>query len=277
MPRTRAKPTRDASPAPTLHGHELYTRPRYYDHAFRAHRRDLPYYVALAQRARGPVLELGAGTGRITLALLRAGVPVTAVDQSQSMLERARERASALPQSDQRRLELVQADLRSLRLRKRFALVLAPFNLLMHMYTRRDVEAALRSVHRHLSPRGRFAFDVLMPDLGVLRRPASRFYRCRPVFDPSDGQRYAYAEQFAYDPVAQVQTVSMHFQRLDRPSEERTTPLVLRFFFPQELSALLHYNGFSVVEQYGGWRGEPLNEDSESQVIVARPARTKPR
>ncbi|MEY4582596.1 MAG: hypothetical protein RL701_7299 [Pseudomonadota bacterium] len=258
-------------PSPALEGHGLYARPRYYDHAFRAHRRDVAHYVALAKRARGPVLELGAGTGRITLELLRAGVQVTAVDLSESMLERARERVQRLPAADQARLKLVHGDLRELRLRQKFSLVLAPFNLLMHMYTRRDVEAALQTVRTHLAPKATFAFDVLMPDLGVLRRDSARFYKCRPIFDPSDGHRYAYAEQFAYDAATQVQTVSMHFQRLDKPAIERTTPLVLRFFFPQELSALLHYNAFSVLRHEGDFAGEALSADSESQVLVARP------
>jgi SAM-dependent methyltransferase len=254
-------------------GHALYARPRYYDHAFRAHRRDIAHYVELALRARGPVLELGAGTGRITLPLLRAGVSVTAVDRSPAMLARARERADRLTSTERGRLELVEGDLCELRLRRKFALVLATFNLLMHMYTRRDVERALRRIHAHLTPRGRFACDVLMPDLGVLRRDSARFYRCRPIFDPSDGHRYAYAEQFAYDPSSQVQTVSMHFQRLDKPDVLRMTPLVLRFFFPQELLALLHYNGFEVLRHEGDFAGDPLAADSESQVIVARPTR----
>jgi SAM-dependent methyltransferase len=264
-----------SSPPDSERGHALYTRPRYYDHAFRAHRRDLSFYAELARRARGPVLELGAGTGRITFALLAAGAKVTAVDRAPAMLERARERAERLPAAQRERLQLVRADLRSLRLRQRFALVIAPFNLLMHMYTRRDLERALARVHAHLAPGGRFAFDVLAPDLGVLRRDPDRFYRCRPIFDPSDGQRYAYAEQFSYEPSSQLQTVNMHFQRLDRPSEERTTPLVLRFYFPQELLALLHYNGFHVLRHEGDFEGGALDWESESQVVVARAERRR--
>jgi SAM-dependent methyltransferase len=248
----------------------LYERPRYYDHAFRAHRKDVAFYLALAQQARGPVLELGAGTGRITLPLLRAGVAVTAVDQSAAMLERAAERVEKLTAAQRALLTLVRADLRELRLRKRFALVIAPFNLFMHLYTREDVEAALKTVRTHLKPGGRFAMDVLMPDLGVLRRDPARFYRCRPVFDPSDGHHHAYAESFDYAAVAQVQTVQMQFQRLDKPTVERTTPLSLRYFFPQELLALLHYNGFAVLEHFGDFNaGEPTS-DSEHQILITR-------
>jgi SAM-dependent methyltransferase len=248
----------------------LYDRPRYYDHAYRAHKRDLAFYVELARRARGPVLELGAGTGRVTLALLRAGVQVTAVDSSRTMLARAAERAQKLPAEQRARVTWAHGDLRRLRIGRRFALVIAPFNLLMHMYTREDFERALRGVRSHLSPKGVFACDVLMPDLGVLRRDKARFYRCRPVFDPSDGRRYAYAEAFDYDPAAQIQTVTMHFQRLDKPEVDRQTPLVLRYYFPQELGALFHYNGFSVLRHEGDFEGAAVSAASESQVIVAR-------
>lgn len=259
-------------------GHALYERPRYYDHAFRSHRRDVAYYVGLAKRARGPVLELGAGTGRITLALARAGVAVTAVDRSRHMLERARERAAALPHAQRARLQLLRADLRRLHLDRRFDLILAPFNLFMHMYTRADLERALLAIREHLVPGGKLAFDVLMPDLGVLRRDPSRYYRCRPVFDPSDGHRYAYAEQFDYDPVAQLQTVGMHFQRLDKPSEEHVITLMLRYYFPAELQALLHYNGFRVLSHRGDFAGAALDANCESQVVVAalaKPARPR--
>lgn len=262
---------------PAEHGHALYARPRYYDHAFRAHRRDVDYYVELARRARGPVLELGAGTGRITLALLKAGVRVTAVDRSASMLARLQERASLLPRAQRSRLQWVRADLRSLALEQRFELILAPFNLFMHMYTREDFEHALAAVRRHLRPSGKLAFDVLMPDLGVLRRDPSRFYRCRPIFDPSDGHHYAYAERFAYDPLQQLQTISMQFQRLDKPSEEREIVLVLRSFFPAELQALLHYNGLRVLSHHGDFAGEALTADSESQVLLATRAKTPSR
>jgi SAM-dependent methyltransferase len=271
---TRKRPTGPPPSAADPRGSRaLYERPRYYDHAFRRHRADIAFYRALAALSGGPVLELGAGTGRITLPLLRAGASVTAVDRSRAMLDRAAERALRLPSAARERLTLVQADLRCLRLRKRFALVLAPFNLFMHLYTRRDVEAALQRVAAHLSARGRFALDVLMPDLGVLRRDPARLYRCRPVFDPSDQHHYAYAESFAYDPVTQVQEVQMQFQRLDKPEVERTTPLSLRFYFPQELLSLLHYNGFQVIEHYGDFERAEPDAASEHQVIVARLAR----
>jgi SAM-dependent methyltransferase len=264
--------TRKAAPEDeTLRGSRaLYERPLYYDHAYKRHNHDLQFYVAQARKAHGPVLELGAGTGRVTLALARAGVSVVGLDQSRDMLAQARARIEREPQIVRDLIELRAGDLRSARLRRRFSLVIAPFNLFMHLYTRRDLERGLATVSAHLAPGGKFVFDVLVPDLGALRRDPARVYRCRPVYDPTDGKHHAYGESYAYDAVQQVQNVRMMFQRLDRPEIERTTPLSLRCYFPEELSALLHYNGFSVTARYGDFAGGPLTSESESQIIVAR-------
>lgn len=257
-------------------GHRaLYTRPQYYDHAYRAHRRDLAFYTQLALQSGGPVLELGAGTGRVTLALARAGVDVVGVDLSHDMLRHAQQRVSKLPKAARERVTLHRGDMRKLRLRRRFPLVIAPFNLFMHLFTREDLEQTLRTVQAHLTPRGRLAFDVLMPDLGALRRDPARVFRCRPIFDPSDGKRYAYGERFDYDAVQQIQRVRMMFQRLDAPEIDRTIPLSLRFYFPEELLTLLHYNGFVVEERFGDFERGVLSGYSDSQVIIARARRRR--
>ena len=56
----------------------------------------------------------------------------------------------------------------------------------------------------------------------------------------------------------------------DGQEEERIALLALRYFFPQELEALLHYNGFAIETMRGGFEGEPLDRYAESQVIVAK-------
>ena len=74
-----------------------------------------------------------------------------------------------------------------------------------------------------------------------------------------------------YDHVAQV----LHwtsYRRWHEGSEERTkiTRITLRYTFPQELAALLHYNGFTVVRRYGDWDGEPLTAASPRIIVVCR-------
>ncbi len=244
----------------------------YYDQVYRRRREDVEFYADLAERNRGPVLELGAGTGRVSFAIAERGVEVVAVDRMKPMLDRAKARLAATSPAIRERVSLVRGDLRKLRLSRKFPLVIAPFNVFMHLYTRQDVEGALATVRAHLRPKGQFVFDVLMPDLRALVRDPERYYPSRPIKNPSDGQRYAYGELFHYDAVSQVQLVSMVFTGKTAPF--KVSPLTQRQFFPAELDALLHYNGFEVLERYGEFDRSPLESESDSIISVCR-ARSK--
>lgn len=247
-----------------------YRDPRYYDHAYARYKADRDFYVALAERVGGPVLELGVGTGRLAIALADHGFEVVGVDRMAPMLERARERVAKKPRRVRERMTVLRGDIREVRLDRRFPLVIAPFNVLQHLYTREDVERALATVCAHLADEGRFALDVLMPDPVSLARDPQRFYKCRPTRHPRDGRRYGYEEAFLYDHDRQVQTTVMRFTALDDPDHRFLDQLPQRQFFPRELEALLHYNGLEVLSHDGGFGGEPIDEYTESQVVVAR-------
>src|SRR3954465_5597628 len=98
-------------------------------------RKDVPFWRQVARKAKGPVLELGCGTGRISLPLARAGVSVVGIDRSARMLERAARRLTALGRRQagrrRRRLRLVRGDIRALPFAAAgFNMVLAPYGIL---------------------------------------------------------------------------------------------------------------------------------------------------
>lgn len=251
---------------PELGSH--YDDARYYDHAYSRYKDDVAHYVTLAIALGGPVLELGVGTARIAMAVADRGIDLVGVDLAPNMLEQARARIAKKPKRIGARIELVEGDMRTLRLDRRFPLVMAPFNAFQHLHRRQDVEAALATVRAHLAPGGRLAFDVLMPDPESLTRSPRRWYKCKAITHPKDKRRYAYAEAFAYDHDSQVQVTSMRFTGHDEQEWVETLPQ--RQFFPRELEALLHYNGFLVERHDGGFSEERVDEYAESQVLVAR-------
>jgi SAM-dependent methyltransferase len=222
------------------------------------------------------VLELGAGTGRVALAIAKAGIEVVGIEPMASMLEQARQRLGRLPRATRDRMELRQGDLERLRLRRKFPLVIAPFNVWMHLYTREQIQRGFATVRHHLKPGGRFAFDVLLPDPISLARDPARAYRGGEVPHPRGGVRYRYSEYFSYEPLTQVETTVMDFEHPEKNNESFCTPLTQRQFFPAELEALLHYNGFTVESHTGDFDGKPITAATESQVLIARARRLSP-
>ncbi len=247
----------------------LYRDAGLYEQLYRSRKQDVRYYVELARRYGGPVLELGVGSGRIAVALAQAGVEVVGVDFAPDMLVRARAHLARLPNDVRARVTLKRGDMRRLTLGRRFALVIAPFNAFTHLFTRDDLELTLAGCRHHLRPDGRLAFDVPMPDLRALTQDPDRLYRCRPLLDRASGRRHRYAEASHYAALQQVRTVTMVLQH-DDGSVERAIPLAQRQFFPAELEALLHYNGFAIERRFGDFAFGPLADDSEIQAIVAR-------
>ena len=250
-----------------------YHDARYYDHAYSRYKPDLAFYVALAkERGGGPVLELGVGTGRVALAIAKEGVEVVGVDRMPTMLARFAERLAKAPKRVRERITVHEGDLRdlpALGLERRFPLVIAPFNVLQHVYSREDLERTLAGVRALLLDRGALALDVLMPDPASLARDPRRFFRCRPVTHPRDGRKYDYEESFQYDHELQIQTTTMRFTDREDRKSRFTDRLPQRQYFPRELEALLHYNGFRVIRQDGGFDEEPIDAWTESMVVIA--------
>jgi SAM-dependent methyltransferase len=245
-----------------------------YDYEYRRRRSDTTFYRNLARRLRAPwVLDLACGSGRLALPLARDGRTVVGLDLSHAMLVRCVARRARLGQAARQRLHLIEADMRRFALRQRFPLIVCAFNAFEHLYTRVDVAACLRAVRTHLAPGGRFAFDVQNPDLRWLTRDPDRHWGRTRFRHPKSGVRLEYTTNHIYDPISQIAVIRFHYRPVDGPQSDeppRSVLLTQRKFFPAELEALLAANGFSVEQRYGGFAGEPLLGDSESQVVIAR-------
>jgi SAM-dependent methyltransferase len=253
-----------------------YDDPSYYTKTYASRTRDVTYYVGLAVRSGGPVLEYGAGNGRVALPIARAGIEVVAVDLSQPMLQDLRARLASEPPAVRQRVKIVCGDMRSVRLRRRFPLVIAPFNVALHLYTRQEVESFLARVRAHLMPRGELVFDVSVPRPDDLNRDPERKYRAPRIRHPITGQLLRYAERFEYDAMRQLLLVTMEFTPEDG-GEPFSVPLTHRQFFPRELEALLHYNGFGELRYTADFSELPPDGDTDSLVVRCRLARARRR
>ncbi len=256
---------------------EHYEDAALYDHEYKRRRDDVRWYRALARKelgkpgTRATILELGCGTGRTLVPLARDGWRLVGVDLSADMLARCQAQLGRVAGAAAR-VELVRGDFRALRLGRRFPLVICPFNAFMHLYTRQDVERFLAVVRAHLAPGGLFAFDVLNPDLAWLSRDPTRRWARTRFRHPRTGKITYYSTSLTYDAALEIAFMRIYYEPA-RGGRERMVRLTHRQFFPLELEALLHYNGFTVEAHEGGFDGGALVPESEEQVLRCRSRR----
>ncbi len=225
---------------------------------------DGPFYLELARRSDGRVLDLGCGTGRITIPLARDGIDICGADLAPEMLARAREKSGDLP------IRWVEASATDFRIDEPFDLIIATGDMFRHLLRREDQEAMFARVLEHLAVGGQFVASILFPRPHMMQEAAAEQHW--HTLQHEDGHEIRVSGTDEYDPVAQVTTDTAYRRWCATDGEEvlSVAPLSLRLIFPEEMSALLHYNGFDVVERYGDWSCEPVTPECSEIVYVCR-------
>lgn len=113
--------------------------------------------LAEAHAAGSPVLDVGAGTGRVALHLASHGQPVVALDTEPELLDALRERGDGLP------VETVVGDARTMRLGRRFGLIIAPMQTVQLLEGARGRAAFFARAREHLLPGGVLAAAIAHP------------------------------------------------------------------------------------------------------------------
>jgi SAM-dependent methyltransferase len=233
---------------------DLYDDPELYDLLFPSAER---FYVEEAEKRGGRVLELGCGTGRLTVSIAQSGIDIVGVDLSNSMLEAARRKARAAGVD----VPFIHADMRDLNLDEQFATILIPGNSLLHLLTNEELKQCLAAVRRHLTPGGQLLFDISKWDMDRYARDPGQRY---PAFTQGE---ISVEETGSYDAAAQVRDVVWYLSTASAP-DFRKIEYRLRVIFPQELLLLLETAGYRLETRYGEFTREPFVASSRRQVCV---------
>jgi SAM-dependent methyltransferase len=249
-----------------------------YDHVvpYRS-REDVGFYVAAAESAGGPVLELGCGTGRILIPTVRAGVEATGLDASPRMLALCRSRLDAEPEPIRSRASLVHGDIRRFDLGTRFALVTIPFRPFQHLLTVTDQLACLAHVRRHLAAGGRLIVDLFNPSIDVLASfRVGEEGGQEPEFTMPDGRRVLRSFRvLAEDRFNQTNDIELIYRvtHPDGRAERLLQAFQMRYVFRFEMEHLLARAGFEVEALYSDFDKHPYGHTYPGELIfVARNA-----
>jgi SAM-dependent methyltransferase len=221
------------------------------------------FWTELAQEYGGPILELACGTGAKAIPLAQAGLEVTGIDSSEAMLREARRKATVANVTAAWYL----ADMRSFQLGKMYRSILLLANSICHLLTYQDLEACLASVKQHLAPGGHFIVSVFVPDLALLCKGPDVRESFGDYIDPDTGEAVVIANAPYYDKATQIRHNQLFYKIGDR-DEAAAGELSMRMYFPQELDALFHYNGFAFAQKYGDTNRNPFGADSTAQIYI---------
>lgn len=233
---------------------------------------DVAFYLEQAAAGGGPVLEIGCGTGRLTIPLARAGVEVWAVDVSDAMLDQLRVKLTAETPEVRARVRIHRQDATELALPGAAArLAILPFNVLMLIPDHDREQRALTAVARHLAPGGAFALDVMNP--ATLPHEADTAPApSRPRRNPATGNPYVRHVQASATDTRRVQRIAGWYDELRPDGGILTTRFAYdwRMIDQAELTALLDGAGLAIDGLSGDFNGAPWTGGSRRIVATGR-------
>ncbi len=206
---------------------------------------DIPFYVDLARQAKGPLVELAIGNGRVAIPVAQAtGQRIIGIDTSPGMLEEARSRAKEAGVE----LDLRLGDMADFALDEPAAVIYCPFRALLHLPTWADRRRCFENVAAALRPGGKFAWNAF-------------------AFDHKVAARLEGLQQ--EKPVPHTVRYSVVDNRIDIALDngEKSS---LWWATKNEWLGLIDVAGFELEALHGGFAGEPLSDENGEYVFVVR-------
>jgi SAM-dependent methyltransferase len=206
-----------------------------------------------------------SGTGRVSIPLLDAGVPLTCVDYSWAMLAVLKQKIASRRRPDR----IVLADIRKLPFDGCFGLALLPFHSFAELVTKEDRASAFSAVHRALARKGRFICTLHNPAVR-LRTIDGKERTLGRMARPAGPGEIAFRTRLRFDPASRTVTGIQIFDEYDGDGalQERRT-MEMRFALPErrEFEAMAKSAGFTILFLHGDYQGSGYQEEQSPYMI----------
>ncbi|MET3288654.1 UNVERIFIED_CONTAM: SAM-dependent methyltransferase [Brevibacillus sp. OAP136] len=227
---------------------------------------DIPFYVKQAEKAKGPVLELACGTGRVLLPLAQQGFQVWGIDLSEAMLTELERKKSRLPVDIQQRIHVSRQSMCDFSIRQQFSLIFAAFRSFQALSTEDEALSCLKTCYRHLHVGGRLLINVFR-----LSKPMGDWWQSKEekldfeTMLPGGEIMTRYSFNKSFDPILRLLEVDLIYriQHKEKPVKEHRDKLRLRYYEGDDLRTLLRDAGFTIEAEYGGYAGQPIEQGNE--------------
>ena len=241
---------------------------RFYD--FFADDSDINFFVKYAKKLGSPILDLAAGTGRVSFKLAEDGHEVVALERSPSMLEVAQQKLKIANQIIATNITLIEGDMTRFNLARRFPLVIIP-NSFGHALATEEQLSALQCIHNHLSDNGVFILDLYR---GALQYEHAEFKENPVPF--SDGATVEREGVIHSDMLNQMMKVNLRYTVRDGMKniiEEVEVESSAALLFDREVDLLIRLSGFEIENQFGGFDESAFTQDSVHRIMILKKAK----
>jgi len=243
---------------------------RFYD--LFADNSDIPFFLKYAKKIGSPILDLAAGTGRITFALAKDGHEVVALESSQSMLDVAKQKLKHASPVIANKVILVEGDMTNFNLERKFELVIIP-NSIVHAITTEEQLSTLQCIRNHLSDSGVFILDIYP---GEMQYEHAEFKE-NPVSLP-DGTTVERRGAIRSDMLSQIMTVNLQYIVRDSEQniiEEMEVVSSAALLYNRDVDNLINRSGFVVVDEFGGFDGQSYSSESGRRILILKKSKEK--
>lgn len=228
---------------------------------------DVSFYKSQIVHPDTRVLELGCGTGRVLLPLVECCGYIEGIDLSEGMLKICNEKleAAGIPPL---KAKAGIADITDFDLGQCFDLIIAPFRVIQNLETDAQFDGLFRCIRKHLAPGGKCILNVFKPlsDRETLPnvwcRQEEKFTRETQV---EGGKITQHDIRPRLDPKTMVLYPELiyRFWQGETMVDEQVLKIPMKCFWPDEFLELITSHGFTVIDKWGGYDGEPYGNGME--------------
>ena len=235
-------------------------------------RQDVNFFVEMAHRSGGPVLELGCGTGRVLIPTAESGIEIVGLDASPLMLSVCREKVARASQDTQSKVsELIEGDMRDFELGRKFRLATIPFRPFQHLLTVEDQMSCLKNIRRHLADSGKLVLDIFNPSLSnLVNETYLQEHGEEPEFVTADGRKVVRRARVVWrDYFNQIfhNELIYNVRHPDAREERFVHSFPMRYLFKFETEHLLARCGFGVEAVYADYDKSPYGSKYPGELI----------
>ena len=244
---------------------------RFYDIYVGGWLEDLSFYLDYARGLGMPLLEVGAGSGRLTIPLARAGYSVVAMDNSGAMLAILKSRLVQEAEEVRKRVEIIEADAKTLKLDNKYDLIIVPFFTFNYFLTSQAQKTVLERLVHHLTGNGTIIIDIFIPYSRIKECPPEPVLRVDTI-EANTGNKIRGWNVYSMDLKEQIECRRHIFEvtKPDSTVSKREFVTKRRYSFRPELEQLFSNNGLFVESVFTGYDKKEAQPDSERLQYVLR-------